>query len=145
MVRNPHSPPGCWLRGSQKETLESLYLKGWSKALVQHLGPPWATGEYHYVRIWGAALLPCTSSLCRVPGGSGRARITHHSSARPTGHRTIHPLSQSRKGRNTWGKADFTSSVCSEGEEISSGYGPKTDQPGVREAMNNFIALLTLS
>lgn len=56
-----------------------------------------------------------------------------------------YPLSLSRTGRNTLGKAYFSSSVRSEGEDISSGESPKIDRPLGKEAMNNFITLLTLS
>lgn len=42
-------------------------------------------------------------------------------------------------------KAYFSPSVGSEGEAISVGESPKIDQPGAKEVMNNFLALVTLS
>ena len=53
-------------------------------------------------------------------------------------------LSQ-RVGKPSLCKAYFSPYVGSEGEDISLGSSPKVDQPGVREVMNNFIALVTLS
>ena len=42
-------------------------------------------------------------------------------------------------------KACFSPSVGSEGEATSLGESPKIDQPGAKEVMNNFLALVTLS
>ena len=53
-------------------------------------------------------------------------------------------LSQ-RAGKPSLCKAYFSPSVGSEGEAISMGESPKIDQPGAKEVMNNFLALVTLS
>lgn len=53
-------------------------------------------------------------------------------------------LSQ-RAGKPSLCKAYFSPSVGSEGEAISVGESPKIDQPGAKEVMNNFLALVILS
>lgn len=127
------------LWGSQNEPLESPYLKVWSKELVQHFGPRGENPCVH--RIWSVAFSPApTLSAGDLEAGDGR----HYPASLTAPQPGLHVTGLST-GRNTLGKAYFSSSVRSEGEDISSGESPKIDQPLGKEAMNNFITVLTLS